>query len=679
MAGTRAVLRATVAVAVLLASGVTVDLDGDGVREIVAIVPTRSGQELKAWTEVDASWVPVGTVRLEGSAAGGPDLHPLAPTDGSGLVLMRDGERERAILATVPTDGESVPRCCVTLFEVVLGGDRLAVRPIGPNLGIAAGISAADLDDDGRDELVVTAPIDPTGPAPPFEDVRLLRWRGDTIVSEPVRYPEDAGLLVAIGDSDGIPGADLHFMADRSVTRISAADDGLRTETAVLPDGTTRRSAKWIAGATAGVLVTVDDTSRLATFRWPRGARPSPIASLALEPFPSVFLLGEGEVARILAMTSTSWLEQPIRTQIYDLGLELQDEVVPVAAVEAMAELSGSDGVRIGDDPFRARPQFGPLTTTTEQGVGFLVPGSLLELTGDGELAMRPTVPFAGTGTLGLAGADDGWLVSGLGWPGFVPAQAYLSGAAAGTPLVVVPLDALVGGPDGEPPDVTVNGGALVEGPEGAVVYTAGRELELGIRASPGAWAFAHAGASVESAAVVDGHVVLRLRPHLPDDGEAPDQGTVVVVEPGGIARVATWSAVVLDGPPDLRASTSAQLFGFTSIVAGRVGGPAAVTVDGAPVSLREDGSFSVEVDAPIWGREVQVRAVDPVGQETVQQLTAVGFVDYRGLPWLVIIGAITVAIGIALFVRVPRTRPAAVAVRSDGDGVLEEMDPERG
>ena len=695
MAGTRAGLRAVTAVAVLLGAGaspvaaadsgarvlaeavlggVTVDLDGDGAREIVAIVSDQSGQDLVAWRETNGAWESLGSIRVQGSAAGGPGLRALSPTDGSGLLLADDGPAARVILATTPTNAESLSECCLTLFEVDLEGDRLSVDPIARNLGLASGLTAADLDADGRDELVVTAPIDPAGPAAPFEDVRVLRWSEGEIVAEPLRYSEDAGVLVSIGDSDGVPGADLHFMAGRVVTRIGTANGGLETETGVLPDGTTGLGGAWMAGATAGVMVTVDGASRISTFRWPRGKRPISIASLTTDRFPSVFVLGEGPEAHIVAVGGASRTEFPMRTFVYDLELELVEEIVPGPLVAAMLEVAESGGGSIGD-AFRARPQFGPLGSSVGRSAGFLVPGSLLELGGSGDLSIQPIVPFAGEGALALAGSDAGWLVSGLGWNSFYPTATYLYGGMPGTRMAVLPRDALAGSADGLPPDVTFDGGVLVDGPDGPVLYAGDRAVEVHVRASAGGWAVARVG-SRTTAATVDGEgATLSLRPTSADAAEAADRAIVVVVEPGGIARVAAWDAVVLDGPPQVRASSLPRPFALASTIAGRVLGPATVTVDGAPIAIRPDGSFAIEVDAPIWGRDVLVRAVDPLGQASVEQLTVVGFVDYRGLPWLPIIGVLTVAIGLVLFVRVPRMRPAPAAVAADGDGRLEELD----
>ena len=53
-----------------------------------------------------------------------------------------------------------------------------------------------------------------------------------------------------------------------------------------------------------------------------------------------------------------------------------------------------------------------------------------------------------------------------------------------------------------------------------------------------------------------------------------------------------------------------------------------------------------------------------------------IGFVDYRGLPWLPIIGLLTVVVGVYVFLRVPRRRAGPTPAWS-GDGTLEEIELE--
>jgi hypothetical protein len=138
--------------------------------------------------------------------------------------------------------------------------------------------------------------------------------------------------------------------------------------------------------------------------------------------------------------------------------------------------------------------------------------------------------------------------------------------------------------------------------------------------------------------------------------------------------RGAWWQAEALRVAPELTASAADPALSLTSTVTGRAEPGATVTVDGFPVTPSPSGHFQVEVDAPIWPRDVLVVARDAVGNETVQQLEVIGFVDYRGLPWIPIIAVLTVVAGVVLFLRTPRLRPQPVLM-PDGDGRLEEVD----
>jgi hypothetical protein len=51
-----------------------------------------------------------------------------------------------------------------------------------------------------------------------------------------------------------------------------------------------------------------------------------------------------------------------------------------------------------------------------------------------------------------------------------------------------------------------------------------------------------------------------------------------------------------------------------------------------------------------------------------------IGLVDYRGLPWVPIVGALTVLGAAVLFLRTPRHRPLAARPVLD-DGRLEDVD----
>jgi len=104
------------------------------------------------------------------------------------------------------------------------------------------------------------------------------------------------------------------------------------------------------------------------------------------------------------------------------------------------------------------------------------------------------------------------------------------------------------------------------------------------------------------------------------------------------------------------------------------VGVGTSVTVDGQPVELTADGGYRTKVEASLWPRDVVVVARDPIGQEVTRHVEVVGFVDVRALPWTAIMVALTMGVGLVLFVRTPSMRPAERLV-PEGDGRLEELD----
>jgi hypothetical protein len=174
---------------------------------------------------------------------------------------------------------------------------------------------------------------------------------------------------------------------------------------------------------------------------------------------------------------------------------------------------------------------------------------------------------------------------------------------------------------------------------------------------------------------VVDRPITVPVDPGGRDDDENERmQATMITVSPTGIATATAWEVDVYRQPPEITVTTESGLFSLHSTVRGRATPGTSVTVDGRPVELDANGAFRVEVDAPIWPRDVVVAARDPLGNESAQSLEVIGFVDYRGLPWIPIVGTLTVGAGIVLFVRTPRLRPEA-RLRPDGDGRLEEID----
>lgn len=149
----------------------------------------------------------------------------------------------------------------------------------------------------------------------------------------------------------------------------------------------------------------------------------------------------------------------------------------------------------------------------------------------------------------------------------------------------------------------------------------------------------------------------------------------LIVVTPGGHGYVAAWNVRVLTEPPPLDASVATQLGSSEVLVRGETASYASVQVDGRPTALSEEGEFSVRVPLPPWPTDVEVVATDFLGNSARTVVSGVGIFDYRGLPWIPIVALLLAVAGVLLYLRQPR--PAADPRPRDGDGVLEEMEPD--
>jgi hypothetical protein len=132
---------------------------------------------------------------------------------------------------------------------------------------------------------------------------------------------------------------------------------------------------------------------------------------------------------------------------------------------------------------------------------------------------------------------------------------------------------------------------------------------------------------------------------------------TLVVVLPDGRFVLERWSGTFL--ATDLEGSARAETvpFGLAATVSGETMPGAVVTGPNGSTTADAEGRFSLRVDAPIWPQNVAVTVEDPFGRTKDLEVQVVGFVDYRGWPWMALLGALVLAAGVALYVRVPRMR----------------------
>jgi hypothetical protein len=147
------------------------------------------------------------------------------------------------------------------------------------------------------------------------------------------------------------------------------------------------------------------------------------------------------------------------------------------------------------------------------------------------------------------------------------------------------------------------------------------------------------------------------------------------VTTPAGHGYRATWDVRVLAEPPELTASVTTPPGSPEVELRGRTVSYASVTVAGRGVAVDDTGRFGATVPLPPWPTDVVVTAVDPAGNEARLSVSGVGWLDYRGLPWVPIVAVLVAVAAAVLFLRVPR--PGSSPRRADDDGVLEEMEPD--
>jgi hypothetical protein len=145
------------------------------------------------------------------------------------------------------------------------------------------------------------------------------------------------------------------------------------------------------------------------------------------------------------------------------------------------------------------------------------------------------------------------------------------------------------------------------------------------------------------------------------------------ITTPAGHSYAATWDVRVTTEPPPIEATVTTPIGSGTVIVSGSTAVGSAVSIDGRSVPTDVDGAFEAGVPVPPWPTDVVIRAIGPFGAESREVLSAVGFVDYRSLPWVPIVAAALALVAVLLAVRVPQ-RPAAPR-RADDDAQLEELD----
>lgn len=645
---------------------VAADLDGDGAREVLVLTGgTADGSAtLDAWTERrDGTWSPLPNSLM--AVAPAAPATPATLQNPARLVVRRIEGADRVSLLRQPAGDAG---CCFSVQDVLGTDAGLRLAAVADPATTVGAAWVIDLDGDGTDEIVASRSLPPLGDISYPIEASVYRWTGTAFEVTMTRLPAGSGdTPFLLGDTDGRPGDELGIIATLGrpeLHRISlGVDDTLvmddaglvATDATAVPLGDGRGIAVLTRGGTLGV------------HPWPAGARlGAPVAERPLQDGELLGAVAIDEAPRLIAREPGT-ADRLHVLGLPNLALPLFGAVTRTPAAAAFT--SGPVG-----------PFVGPIPRGDADGRPAIVySGRLLSST------VRPEgmAALPGAQPLGLVGMDAASiaLFHAAGAPGLPdPSGGRLDAPVArpGAAVSVAPVE-LTLTPEAE---------AGVLGPpiNGTVPLDGGRTIAVGesgftasIEAPPGSRVYvAGTDPSVATAvlAVPDGGtLVVPLPPPPVATPEPRYRATVAVATPAGHGYLASWDVRVLTEPPPLRVSTSTPFGSGTVELSGASDPFATVTVDGRPVALASDGTFSARVDAPPWPTEIVVRAVDPLANEARSVVTAVGWFDYRQLPWIPIAAALLAAAAVALYLRVPRTGP--LPRRADDDATLEELEPD--
>jgi hypothetical protein len=647
---------------------VVADLDGDEVREIVALTMGEDASvALEAWTESGGAWTSLGPplpVPPEGSQPGPVRLVVRNTADGERVTLARQ--------PLVPGASAGAP-CCLHLEDVLVSGGLTRFAQVAEPLDAFDALFVLDLDGDGVDELFGSRSLPPLGDISYPTASVILRWNGKrfdppALAELPIGSGDTPFLL---GETDGLPGEEVGIIATLGrpeLHRVALAADGtLRVDDAGISPLPTDVAAVPLASGAGLALLTGDGVMEVRP--WPAGGPiGEPIARTRTRFAGSLLGTVEVDGRSLVALRQSSGADA--------LHLrELPMLTVPPGSIAPV----GPAAPTFGSAP--VLPYVGPLPGGGPDGGPALVVAGRMVLGGsDAPGAVRDVALLAGAAPVGLAGAGSSWVaihhLPAIAPPEPAGGRFGSLQTVPGSGLTVAPLGAVAaadelgdatfaptttGGIAGTAGSLDVGPGgfrALVEAPAGSRVHVAGLDPTV-----------------VAAVLVVgpEGRVEVPMVPPVTGIPNPRYRAALSVTTPAGHSYVATWDVRVATEAPALEVAAFTPLGSAAVVLRGTTVAGSTVTVGGVPVRVAADGGFEAEVAAPPWPTDVVVTAAGPFGAESEQVLSAVGFFDYRALPWIGIVAAGLALVAVILAIRIPqRTAPVR---RADDDAVLEELD----
>jgi hypothetical protein len=650
----------------------TADLDGDGANELVRLTAASDGSGSMA-VEVLEAWGGGSSLRqllvaplrrdasveeaLSARPRPSPDnTLPLLVNDAARLLAVRVGERTRVVVAAIGAADEGARPCCLTLYEVTHIDGVVSLGRVAGVQQDAEAVLPVDLDGDGTEELVAFEAADDDGRLP----LRVYRVFDRQPSSEAVRVDAvnaDHATAIAV-DADGQRGDEVVFTAThlatgqppaiRLVRLARGPDGGLTVEARDAGEPGVPFATPWPDRA---LLVSRPLRGSVDLMAWPAGGLPRRVATAGFSGS-VVGSVGRGDRASLLLRAD----DDPDRL------VPLDRDLAPGRPITG----------RVASTPLRPStqvPYVGPWPGGAIGGVVFL--GQLIGPEG----ASDPVATLLGARPLGPIGPGSAATVilTGSGLPR--PTDPSLVSSPPAVRLDVVSTNAILQ-PEAEDVRLGIGlRGAVLDVPGGDLILAPGPRFDVLVDAPLGA----RVGLQLPSSAVIDlppsspsGRSTVMTLPVELAPGD--DRLTVVVVTPAGATYLGTWSVEQRTGPPSLAIDVPLAPLSARVTLSGRTEPDTAVLVDGAPAVVDAAGRFSAIVNASLAPTSVTVEATDPLGHRAAEILSVVGWVDYRRLPWIPLVATAVLAVGIALWLRVPR--PRSWTRRDDeDDALLEEID----
>jgi hypothetical protein len=650
---------------------VTADIDDDGAREVARISGGPDAMMIEAWDLVDGAWTMTLATDLQPFVASGTGVSEgVAPV---ALVRARVGGDERVLILATGFDPErGTPSCCFTVHEIRDRGGGPEVRELPAPDVEAESVVVVDVDGDGTDELAATRVLWNDAGSAGSTSLDLLRRKGDGWTVIGAWRNDVPWWLMPPMETDGAPGRELLLSGETTeVVRLTWADGLLEARSELEFDG----QPGWITGSVVGAMV-VMQPGGVSLVEWPAGEGLTMTARYETRDNAAIGVVGTGRDALFVIQAYDEQGMPADVIRILDAGLEPLGEVtIAPEAVELWERLyRGGWNMQRSIWPY-AGPGNGEWSDTAQS---YVVGGMEISRGPAGTFEARQTASLVGQ-RIGVAGPDDGWVALGDGFFSGGPI-AYLPTGFFGeeTRLMLVPAAGLLE-PVGAAIATSVSFERAIEigrTDEAVTLLAASSGAEIVISVPPGTVALSSSGTETPEDTTRDGTVRLTLVPprHLPADRAATFERELVLIGPTGDVSFHRWEGTFASEDPEVSASASSEPFSLEATVAGRATPGSTVTVDGSEVSLNEFGAYRATVNAPPWPRSVVVVARDPFGGEQRATVEIIGLVDYRGLPWVPIVGAVTVLGGAVLFLRTPRHRPLAERAALD-DGRLEDVD----